>query len=536
MAEGEEAMSQEDWKEKCLVLEALLMKFRVQIIKIRELTGDKVGLQSACSAPWDQAQLHQSITGQGAAQLDGPCTLCAHPSSTLLWRLLLQLQWMEEKLQPPDGQTGAGGSEVRLLGRCQELQALLQEKEETVVLLEQQLEEQFEVENAALRESNRQQEAQIQELQKQVLALEQKRGLSVGAAVGALARPGEAQRLSSLTFGCFQVRGKSPQVLTGPEPSQRTLSAQPLTEAAEWGGGDGARSDNNANAATTDTTAFSEMDSRRPLEETAQKAPGGDSGTAPDGGSGGPRPGVTAAGALQCSRPGSEYYLTASDDSSSLFDDDMQRVEHLPHFSLHGSADGEPGAADRLEDATSEELNQRFQSHRLDSSTSSLTADPPHGLGAAATPALTPKRPNPPRDPRDTPASPKQPRLRTPVQGFGVMSVAQAKKHLSQPPVYSESTHGRTRNALSMLRPLRPQETDLDGDQEQRGREVVMETGPQEVPKSPSPPATQTLNESGGEETGASPEPPSSAPGSKPPTPPLHRFPSWVGRPHWFTS
>lgn len=272
------------------------------------------------------------------------------------------------------------------------------------------------------------------------------------------------------------------------------------------------------------------MDSRRPLEETGQKAPGADSGTAPDGGGSG-------------GRPGSEYYLTASDDSSSLFDDDMQRVEHLPRFSLHGSADGGPGAADRLEDATSEELNQRFQSHRLDSSTSStssLTPDPPHGPGAAAatatTPALTPKRPNPPRDPRDTPASPKQPRLRTPAQGFGVMSVAQAKKHLSQPPVYSESTHGRTRNALSMLRPLRPLETDLDGDQEQRGREVVMETGPQEVPKSPSPPATQALDESGGEETGASPEPPSSAPGSKPPTPPLHRFPSWVGSPHWFTS
>lgn len=42
MAEGEEAMGQEDWKDKCLVLEALLMKFRMQIIKIRELTADKV--------------------------------------------------------------------------------------------------------------------------------------------------------------------------------------------------------------------------------------------------------------------------------------------------------------------------------------------------------------------------------------------------------------------------------------------------------------------------------------------------------------
>ena len=50
------------------------------------------------------------------------------------------MQWVGEKLQAPDGQ--AGGSEVRLLGRCQELQALLQEKGEAVVLLEQQLEEQ----------------------------------------------------------------------------------------------------------------------------------------------------------------------------------------------------------------------------------------------------------------------------------------------------------------------------------------------------------------------------------------------------------
>lgn len=47
MAEGEEAMSQEDWKEKCMVLEALLMKFRIQIIKIRELTADKVGLNKS---------------------------------------------------------------------------------------------------------------------------------------------------------------------------------------------------------------------------------------------------------------------------------------------------------------------------------------------------------------------------------------------------------------------------------------------------------------------------------------------------------
>lgn len=47
---------------------------------------------------------------------------------------------------------------------------------------------------------------------------------------------GEAQRLSSLTFGCIQIRGKSPQVLTGPEPAQRASApcriASPHTQTA----------------------------------------------------------------------------------------------------------------------------------------------------------------------------------------------------------------------------------------------------------------------------------------------------------------
>lgn len=52
-------------------------------------------------------------------------------------------------------------------------------------------------------------------------AFEKKRG----GTAGVQCCPGEAQRLSSLTFGCFQVKAKSPQVLTGPEPSQRSLSS-----------------------------------------------------------------------------------------------------------------------------------------------------------------------------------------------------------------------------------------------------------------------------------------------------------------------
>lgn len=47
---------------------------------------------------------------------------------------------MEEKLKSPDSQSG--DSEVRLFQRCQELQALVQEKEDVIGQLEQQLEEQ----------------------------------------------------------------------------------------------------------------------------------------------------------------------------------------------------------------------------------------------------------------------------------------------------------------------------------------------------------------------------------------------------------
>lgn len=47
---------------------------------------------------------------------------------------------MEEKLKAADGQSG--DSEVRLFQRCQELQALVQEKEDVIAQLEQQLEEQ----------------------------------------------------------------------------------------------------------------------------------------------------------------------------------------------------------------------------------------------------------------------------------------------------------------------------------------------------------------------------------------------------------
>ncbi|XP_053292949.1 pleckstrin homology domain-containing family H member 2 [Pleuronectes platessa] len=533
MADGEEAMSQEDWKEKCMVLEALLMKFRVQIIRIRELTADKI-----------QQLETQVIDTEKKA-------FTAHQ----------QVQWMEEKLKAPEGQSG--DAEVRLFTRCQELHASVQEKDDAIEQLEQQLEEQkqirlqdsktveekaakikewvmlklseFEVENAALRETNKQHEAQILELQKQVQAFEQK----CSGGQGVLSRPGEAQRLSSLTFGCFQVRGKNPQVLTGPAPSQRTLSTQEEIEASGEPVKHTASSETDGEVHRPDQAGLlcSPLEDDSASDSLADSTCGRESravssvlSSAASEGEGGGGGGGGACG-LEFSRPGSETYLTASDDSSSLFDDDMQRAER-PSFGLLGSSDGTLGegkegeeeAAHRaeLEDSTSEELNKRFQSQRLDSSSSSSE---PNTSSPSLTPALTPKRPTPPQDPRDNPASPKQPRLRTPA-GFGLIHASVAKKHLSQPPISSEAAHGRTRNALSMLRPFRPQETDLDQEGE-AGMETGRDTPPHTLPSSQAPPTMLSLQTS--PEPG--PEPGDlSAPGNTPPTPPLHRLPSWESR------
>uniref|UniRef100_A0AAQ5YVJ5 Pleckstrin homology domain containing, family H (with MyTH4 domain) member 2 n=1 Tax=Amphiprion ocellaris TaxID=80972 RepID=A0AAQ5YVJ5_AMPOC len=335
MADGEEAMSQEDWKEKCVVLEALLMKFRVQIIKIRELTADKVGLRKFM----------------------------------ILIKYLdtKEVQWMEEKLKAPDGPSG--DSEVRLFQQCQELQALVQEKEDVIAQLEQQLEEQK------------------------------------------------------------QIR----------------------------------------------------LQDAKTVEEKAAKI--------------------------------KEWVMLK-----------LSEVNMFLHWICRYKNNLHMLKRDHLEDCTSEELNKRFQSQRLDSSSSSSEPNTPSPI---LTPALTPKRPNPPQDPRDNPASPKQPRLRTPA-GFGLMNVSLAKKHLSQPPISSEATHGQTRNALSMLRPLRPQETDLDQQQEV-GMETGRDTPPQIPPSSQTTmPSSQTSSEPGTEISSVRSDCDGSVPGSKPPTPPLHRLPSWV--------
>uniref|UniRef100_A0A8C1RK71 Pleckstrin homology domain containing, family H (with MyTH4 domain) member 2 n=1 Tax=Cyprinus carpio TaxID=7962 RepID=A0A8C1RK71_CYPCA len=454
-----------EWKEKCMALEALLFKFRGQMSVIRELTAEKM------------QQLETQVLEAERR---------AHEANQ-------QVQWMEERLKASDIQSS--NSELPLFRRCQNLQALLQEKDKLIATLEQQLEEQKQnrIQDAKAVEEKA---AKIKEWVMRklnevcscflyrkffiifpvmesvmllccVLAME----LTLGSGGPVQPNVGEAQRLSSLTFGCFQIRGKSPQVLTGPEPSKKSISTLPDRDPTH-------------------------KDCRRP--STGQKTDL-----------------ISIArslfGGLRFSRPASETYHTASDDSSSLFDDDMQRVE-CSRICLPGTKSASEKDNEKVdtEDGSSDELNKRFQSQRLDSSSSSSDTNTPSSI---LTPALTPKRPTPSQDSQDTPASPKQPRLRNP--NTCNVSLALAKKHLSQPPLYSEAAHGRTRNAFSMLRPLQPQETDMDQEQKmETGEREHADVSAAEVP--PEEPET--------------PDASAAVPGNKPPTPPLHRLPSWESR------
>ncbi|MGH0167792.1 UNVERIFIED_CONTAM: hypothetical protein FKN15_052776 [Acipenser sinensis] len=511
MAEGLEAAGPIDWKERCTTLETQLLKFRIQASKIRELLAEKV-------------------------------------------------QVMEEKLKAANIQTSE--SETRLYKRSQDLETLVQEKDDIIQRLEQQLDEQnymrfqeakiieekatkikewvtlklheLELENENLRSINQRQTEEIKMLQRQLREAEVKKSHSVAP------KPGEAQRLSSLTFGCFQVRAKNPQVLTGPEQGHRATNQETAGSEGRVAAEKETSKDSQPQGGRDDSK------NQRPVLPSAGKKGGrkGQGGEAACGGvmsegssdeegevgRGRERPKSrcvssalsSPASDRRYSRAGSETYLTASDDSSSLFDEDMQRADSKGVYQLpqidhlrDGTAAGYLGMKRPDRDSSSEELSKKFQSQRLDSSSFSSEANTPSSI---LTPALTPKHPTVETSPLSLPHSLSKlppPRLRTPTV-FSI-SVALAKKHLSQPQLSSDRLFGRNRNAISMVRPLWQQD---DMELEERAQPGGSEPGLDEG----------VFSYDSSEELDGGAELLGRAQGSKPPTPPLHRFPSWESR------
>lgn len=232
-------------------------------------------------------------------------------------------------------------------------------------------------------------------------------------------------------------------------------------------------------------------------------------------------------------------YLTASDDSSSLLEEESFRAPGKVHKKLYSWQQGSPWKSQNhlvgnknLESFSekkdhrsfSDELNQRFQSQRLDYSSSSSEANTPSPI---LTPALAPKHPTlvmtiGAQSGRqiDSPGNLPPPKLRTP--SVFTISSALVKKHFSQPPLCSDKMFGRNRNAISMIRPLKPQETDIDqvdgdGTDEFEKMEVICNDELFTYDSCESH-CAEALDSCDARKTSS----------NKPPTPPLHRFPSWV--------
>ncbi|XP_031213295.1 pleckstrin homology domain-containing family H member 2 isoform X4 [Mastomys coucha] len=213
-----------DWKERCVALEAQLMKFRVQASKIRELLADKM-----------QQLEKQVIDAERQAE-----------------KAFQEVQVMEEKLKAANIQTSE--SETRLYKKCQDLESVMQEKDDIIQNLALQLEEQkqvriheakiieekaakikewvtvklneLEVENQNLRLINQNQTEEIRTIQSKLQELQEKKMSGVSSP-----KPSEGQSLSNLTFGCVLSQAESPPCVVKSEEVSRTASGEPeITE------------------------------------------------------------------------------------------------------------------------------------------------------------------------------------------------------------------------------------------------------------------------------------------------------------------
>nr|XP_027790359.1 pleckstrin homology domain-containing family H member 2 isoform X2 [Marmota flaviventris] len=224
MAEPSDSEGPIDWKERCAALESQLMKFRVQASKIRELLADKM-----------QQLERQVIDAERQAE-----------------KAFQQVQVMEQKLKAANIQTSE--SETRLYKKCQDLESLLQEKDDIIQNLELQFEEQkqiriqeakiieekaakikewvtvklneLELENQNLRLINQNQTEEIKALQSKLQEVQGKKSSMVSTP-----KLSEGQRLSNLKFGCFLSRAKSPpQVVKSEEMSKISSKESESTE------------------------------------------------------------------------------------------------------------------------------------------------------------------------------------------------------------------------------------------------------------------------------------------------------------------
>ncbi|XP_018589777.2 pleckstrin homology domain-containing family H member 1 isoform X2 [Scleropages formosus] len=501
-----------DWQKRCVALEMQLLKFRLQAVKIRELLAEKM------------QELEQRVT-----EADQRADIAEK-----------QVRVMEEKLKSANVQPSE--SENSLYKRYQELSSQVQEKETVIKKLELQLEKQnmiraqeakiieekaakikewvtfklreMETENSCLKIANTKQAEQILVLQDKLQAL--------------LERPISPRSPASTLSGdthlvpCSPLHSTAcPETPPTPDENWRQPGAR-LPHACVPNASDLKKSRvEGSDWPPHSAPCQEEVDppmcsiSDRPVldkedSETFMAVPEAHV------------PVASKEGALGV--PGSSPVTREGSKMGCMLEASVMQTAGRQHSEMCRNGQNYPSERDR----SSDELNSKFRSQRLHSSSSSSETHAPSPPG---TPTLTPKTPAqitlPPPPIQSTGVSMTLPKVRTPLMPRD--SIQLVKKHHSQPQPGSEHLHQTTVSvdigsplplcpcsAHTLSTPQQVEETDID---ELPDRMEVVDGSEglgvsHRVSFAGFPEELEFLD----------PEV------LKPPTPPLHRFPSWESR------
>ncbi|XP_073420315.1 pleckstrin homology domain-containing family H member 2 isoform X4 [Dendrobates tinctorius] len=240
----------------------------------------------------------------------------------------------------------------------------------------------------------------------------------------------------------------------------------------------------------------------------------------------------------QSKRRGSDTYLTASEESNSACEDDnlgSPISDQVQLYTLHKGLQKSNNFGGKKyftfssqrskQNSSCDDLSFKSQLHDAtnsfcsnDATTTNHTYNSTNSSKVSNCTSSSP----PCTSPKDLATNLPSPKQRTP--NILNVNAAMAKKHLSQPQMSSDRMFGKDRNAISMVKPYRPQETDIDLVDEQAANILQkMDTGYGKGLFSYDVSQNHTTDQN----TLCSPE---KIAYSKPPTPPLHRFPSWENR------
>ncbi|XP_053923930.1 LOW QUALITY PROTEIN: pleckstrin homology domain-containing family H member 1 [Cuculus canorus] len=239
----------------------------------------------------------------------------------------------------------------------------------------------------------------------------------------------------------------------------------------------------------------------------------------------------------------SEHRLGYSDRTS--LDPPAEATRVLESLTFQSSLEGNCSTVSTLQQVAlgstcfSDDLSARFHSHRLDSSSSGETMSMLEGRLQTAEPPLVVSTSTVtahsfcPGKEYGLGSSMTFPKIRTPSTPRD--SIQLAKRHHSQPQPGTSSFHRVISLETGTFQPItdppvchgQVKETDIDDDEVLEKMET--ERGP--VREERTRGACEEINHSSaGQREAASPEAGMLDTGGKPPTPPLHRFPSWESR------